>query len=244
MQYTSIEVDVLVVGGGGSGLAAAIEAREAGASVLLLEKNEKLGGSTSWSIGSVTSTGTPHQKKRGIIDSPDEHWADMPGFAGELDTRDNAELRRILCNEIPATFDWLIASGIRFMGPMPEPPHRQPRMHNVLPNSRSFIYHLSRRAKKAGVDIRTGVSVTQLLEKDNKVIGVEAKSADGILNVHARNGVVLAAGDFTNDPTLKARFMGSQEAKVEGVNQSATGDGQRMAETLGATILKIGRAHV
>ena len=90
MQYTSIEVDVLVVGGGGSGLAAAIEAREAGASVLLLEKNEKLGGSTSWSIGSVTSTGTPHQKKRGIIDSPDEHWADMPGFAGELDTRDNA----------------------------------------------------------------------------------------------------------------------------------------------------------
>lgn len=237
MQHTSIEVDVLVVGGGGSGLAAAIEAREAGASVLLLEKNEKLGGSTSWSIGSVTSTGTPHQKKRGIIDSPDEHWADMPGFAGELDTRDNAELRRILCNEIPATFDWLIASGIRFMGPMPEPPHRQPRMHNVLPNSRSFIYHLSRRAKKAGVDIRTGVSVTQLLEKDNKVIGVEAKSADGILNVHARNGVVLAAGDFTNDPTLKARFMGSQEAKVEGVNQSATGDGQRMAETLGATIL-------
>lgn len=63
MQHTSIEVDVLVVGGGGSGLAAAIEAREAGASVLLLEKNEKLGGSTSWSIGSVTSTGTPHQKK-------------------------------------------------------------------------------------------------------------------------------------------------------------------------------------
>ena len=58
MQHTSIEVDVLVVGGGGSGLAAAIEAREAGASVLLLEKNEKLGGSTSWSIGSVTSTGT------------------------------------------------------------------------------------------------------------------------------------------------------------------------------------------
>ena len=37
MQHTSIEVDVLVVGGGGSGLAAAIEAREAGASVLLLE---------------------------------------------------------------------------------------------------------------------------------------------------------------------------------------------------------------
>ncbi|MDP1533124.1 MAG: FAD-dependent oxidoreductase, partial [Rubrivivax sp.] len=76
--------DVVVVGGGGAGLAAAIEAAEAGASVLLLEKNAQLGGSTAWSIGSVTSSGTPHQRKRGINDSPAEHWADMPGFAGEL----------------------------------------------------------------------------------------------------------------------------------------------------------------
>ena len=52
--------DVVVIGGGGSGLAAAIEARAAGASVVLLEKNGKLGGSTAWSIGSITSTRTPH----------------------------------------------------------------------------------------------------------------------------------------------------------------------------------------
>jgi len=45
------DFDVVVVGGGGSGLAAAIEARSAGARVALLEKNEKLGGSTAWSIG-------------------------------------------------------------------------------------------------------------------------------------------------------------------------------------------------
>src|SRR5512139_148005 len=115
--------DVLVVGGGGAGLAAAIEARESGHSVLLLEKNPALGGSTAWSIGSVTSTGTPHQRQRGIVDDPAEHWADMPGFAGELAQRDNGGLRRILCNEIPDTFQWLLDSGVRFMGPMPEPPH-------------------------------------------------------------------------------------------------------------------------
>ncbi|MEY2617444.1 MAG: hypothetical protein RL522_446, partial [Pseudomonadota bacterium] len=128
--------DVVVVGAGGAGLAAAIEAREAGARVLLLEKNERPGGSTAWSIGSISSTQTPNQRKRGIVDTPADHWADMPGFAGDLDPRDNPALRRILCDEIPATFQWLLDSGIRFMGPMPEPPHRQPRMHNVLPNSR------------------------------------------------------------------------------------------------------------
>ena len=54
---------------------------------------------------------------------------------------------------------------------------------------------------------------------------------------HARRGVVLAAGDFTNDPELKSRYMGPQEAKVEGVNVTATGDGQKLALPLGARII-------
>jgi predicted oxidoreductase len=61
---------------------------------VLLEKNERLGGSTAWSIGSISSTGTPHQRRRGIADSPAEHWADMPGFAGALAARDKCPSRR------------------------------------------------------------------------------------------------------------------------------------------------------
>ena len=229
--------DVVVIGGGGAGLAAAIEARSQGASVLLLEKNDALGGSTAWSIGSITSSQTPHQRRHGIDDNPHDHWADMPGFAGDLADRDNHELRRILCEEIPNTFQWLLDSGVRFMGPMPEPPHRVPRMHNVLPNSRSFIYHLSRRARRAGVDIRCGHCLTQLTLRDGRVTGVEVVHAQGLQRFTARAGVVLAAGDFTSSPELKARFMGPQQAKVEAVNVTATGDGQRAAEALGAHIL-------
>ncbi len=229
--------DVVVVGGGGAGLAAAIEAREAGRSVVLLEKNPQPGGSTAWSIGSVTSSGTPHQRRRGIVDSPADHWADMPGFAGDLAGRDNDALRRVLCDEIPATFQWLLDSGVRFMGPMPEPPHRQPRMHNVLPNSRSFIYHLTRRARRAGVEIRTGMRVTSTVLEGGRVTGVDAECNRVPWRFTARGGVVLAAGDFTNDPAFKARFMGPQEAKVDGVNATATGDGQRLGEALGARIV-------
>lgn len=229
--------DVVVVGGGGAGLAAAIEARASGASVVLLEKNPRLGGSTSWSIGSITSTGTPHQRRHGIVDSPADHWADMPGFAGALAGRDNDALRRILCDEIPATFQWLLDAGVRFMGPMPEPPHRQPRMHNVLPNSRAFIYHLERRARAVGVDIRTGVQVEQLLREGGRVRGVAGTVQGEAQAFQARRAVVLAAGDFTNSPALKARFMGAQESRVGGVNPTATGDGQRMAEAIGARIV-------
>jgi fumarate reductase flavoprotein subunit len=66
MSSPALSFGVVVVGGGGAGLAAAIEARAAGASVVLLEKNDTLGGSTAWSIGSITSTGTPHQRRHGI----------------------------------------------------------------------------------------------------------------------------------------------------------------------------------
>ena len=225
--------DVVVVGGGGAGLAAAIEAREARARVVLLEKNDNLGGSTAWSVGSITTTGSPHQLRAGVQDTPDDHFRDMPLFAGDIASRDNDELRRILCDGIPDTFRWLISLGVRFFGPMPEPPHTQPRMHNVLPNSRSFIHHLERRARKVGVEIRTGTRARKLMTDGRAVIGVETDKA----RFRALRAVILGAGDFTNDPELKARYMGPREAKVEAVNETATGDGQKMALALGARVV-------
>lgn len=226
--------DVIVVGGGGAGLAAAIEARAAGAAVLLIEKNAALGGSTAWSVGSITATGTPHQQRRGIVDSPADHDADMPLFAGELADRDNAGLRRILCDEVPDAFRWLLSLGVRFHGPMPEPPHRQPRMHTVLPNALSYIHHLGRHATKVGVELRLGVRATQLVVEDRRVAGVVCDDGG---RIDARRGVVLAAGDFTNDPELKAIHLGARAAKVEAVNPTATGDGQKLALALGARIV-------
>jgi fumarate reductase flavoprotein subunit len=107
-------------------------------------------------------------------------------------------------------------------------------MHNVLPNSHSYIYHLGRRARTEGVSIRTGFGVLSLVFEKNRISGIV--SSDG-RTISARRGVILATGDFTKSPELKARFMGPQEAKVEGVNPTATGDGQKMAEAIGARIV-------
>ncbi len=229
--------DVVVVGGGGTGLAAANEARATGRSVVLIEKNEKLGGSTAWSVGSISVSGSPHQQAKGIIDTPAEHWRDMALFNGALDARDNPGLRRVLADALPDTFHWLLKHGIRFYGPMPEPPHSKPRMHNVLPNSRSFISHLERAAQRAGVVIVTAARAEDLLTEGGRVTGVACATPQGARVFKARGGVVLASGDFTNDPELKARYMGAQEAKASGVNVTATGDGQKLALKLGARIL-------
>jgi fumarate reductase flavoprotein subunit len=229
--------DVVVVGGGASGLAAAIEARALGCDVLLIEKNPQLGGSTAWSIGSVTASGTPHQLRKGISDRPEDHWRDMARFNGDLDPRDNAELRRLLAEAMPETFRWLLAHGVRFYGPMPEPPHTKPRMHNVLPNARAFITHLDRAARRAGVVIMCGARATALLAEHGRTVAVDCETRGGPQRLRARGGIVLATGDFTSDPELKARFMGPQEAKIDGVNVTATGDGQKLALPLGARII-------
>jgi fumarate reductase flavoprotein subunit len=74
--------------------------------------------------------------------------------------------------------------------------------------------------------------VTGLEVRSGNVVGVKTER-----HLYTSSTTVLATGDFTNSPELKARFMGPQEAKVEGVNLTATGDGQKMAEALGARIL-------
>ncbi len=233
-----MEAGVVVIGGGGSGLAAAVEAATHGASVVLLEKNPALGGTTARSIGSITATCTPHQRRAGIVDSPEEHYQDMALFAKNISRPENDVLRRVLTQNVPETVRWLCALGVEFFGPLEEPPHQKPRMHNVLPNSRAYIFHLERRARRIGVRILTSSRARRLLFSEDRVVGVEfdQPGRPGLV-VRATRGVVLASGDYSANPDMKRKFISEAVANTEPINPASTGDGQQMALALGAKIL-------
>jgi succinate dehydrogenase/fumarate reductase flavoprotein subunit len=232
------EADVIVVGGGGAGLAAAAEAARLGRTVILLEKNPQTGGTTSWSVGSITATNTPHQQRAGIKDSPHAHFEDLAVHAGDLAPRDNLALRRLLVENTTDMLEWLMKLGVVFVGPMPEPPHRYPRMHNVVPNSKSFAYHLTRHCRELGVDIRVNTRSERLVDENGRIVGVDAKMPSGARHLfRARGGVVLASGDYAGAADLKSELASTDLADVEAVNASATGDGHRMALQVGATVL-------
>jgi len=235
----TIETDVLVVGGGGSGLAAAIEAARAGRRVVLLEKNEKTGGSTGWSVGSITATRTPDQQRKGITDDPQHHFEDMGKLAGPLLPRDNLELRRTLVQNVTGTVAWLRSLGVEFFGPGEEPPHhRLPRMHNVLPTSGAYVYHLTRAARRERVDIHTRTRATRIVLDGDAVRGVEAEDAEGRpVFYQARRGVVLAGGDYSGSAEFKTRYGSAALARVPAVNQTNTGDCQRMVLEIGGEVL-------
>lgn len=232
-------VDIIVVGGGGAGLMAALSASATGCSVLLLEKCPQLGGTTALSVGTICATATRLQSAAGISDNPDDHFVDMAKFIGPLLDRDNLALRRLLVDEVPETIRQLEALGVTFMGPLPEPPHRQPRLHAILPHARGYIRHLARACRANGVALRTQAPVRALSAEAGRVTGVEiARPGGASERISARLGVILASGDFSAaDRDYKQRFMSGALLDVDGINPASTGDGQRMGEAVGAEIV-------
>ena len=228
----SEKFDVIVVGGGGAGLMAAYSAGRAGAKVLLVEKNQEVGGTTGLSVGTICATSTRLQKEAGISDNPDSHFVDMEKFMGERKDRDNPVLRRILVDEVPETIRLLEELGVTFMGPLPEPPHSQPRLHAVLPHSRSFIRHLTRACQRHGVKFLTGAVVDDLLVEGGRVQGIALAGAPGGQDrklVRARRGVILATGDFSSSALeYKRKYMSGPLLEIGGINPASTGDGQRI----------------
>lgn len=236
----SEQFDVIVVGGGGSGLAAAVSAAENGASVLLLEKQPTLGGTTAIAVGSFTANRTRLQQTAGLTDSVADHAEDAGKFApAEIEAHNNAELRHFFLEHSADTLHWLIDLGIHFHGPSPEPPNRTARMHNVVPSARAYIDTLSRRLLQLGGAIRTGSAVRELIRDHDGVHGVVAQEADATTRYVARRGVILAAGDYANSPALIDRFKGREFAEIDGINVNATGDGHLLAEAAGARLVNM-----
>jgi succinate dehydrogenase/fumarate reductase flavoprotein subunit len=121
------EADVVVIGSGATGYTAAIVAREAGATVIVVEAENHIGGHAITSGGNVPlGGGTSVQKKHGIEDSPDLLFHDLTDWSvvepnGFPDYRYNdREIIRAFADHSVATFEWLVAHGVIFVDKAPD----------------------------------------------------------------------------------------------------------------------------
>src|SRR5580693_3753249 len=106
------DYDVIVVGGGGAGLAAALEALEHGARVLIVDAGDRLGGSTNLSGGHVYAAGTSVQRAAGIEDDRPRAAYDYVMMLNQY--RLEPSVVRRLCESAPAAVEWLIGLGVQF----------------------------------------------------------------------------------------------------------------------------------
>src|SRR5215471_7707626 len=121
------EADIVVIGAGATGLPAAIVAREAGCSVILVEAERDIGGHAIISGGNVPlGGGTSVQRQYGIADTPDLLFRDLTDWSvvgpnGFPDYRYNdREIIRAFADNSAATFEWLLAHGVEFVDKAPD----------------------------------------------------------------------------------------------------------------------------
>lgn len=231
------DFDVIVVGGGGAGLCAAMEAQAAGASVMVLEADKQVGGATLQSGGVFYAAGTSVQKARGIEDSPDA----MFEYVMNLNQWEiNPAILRILCDRGPETIDWLIGLGAEF------PPEwlmcsgveSVPRGHPSRGGPGSVGETIVRAFEACHIETAVATRVDSLLVEAGRVTGIRAAGAE--LRAGA---VIVTTGGFGNSPEMLARYwpsMAYHGDRVYAVHWHAPfilGDGLKMGEAIGAHIV-------
>ncbi len=225
--------DVLVVGGGGAGLSAAIWAKKAGADVICIEKTSSpMGSSTAVSAGGFAAAGTSSQKKQGVQDSPELLYKDIMTVTGG--DADPAITKRYAADSLKA-YEWLMDLGVSLVLLQMVEGHSVAREHWL--NAAQMMQLLEKDAKAKGVKLLTDTALKHLIvDPKGRVIGVQAAGKKGNVNIKARKAVILACGGFSANLQLCGEFGGPEYRTVRQLGGSGnTGEGLLMGLSLGAS---------
>jgi fumarate reductase flavoprotein subunit len=227
------DCDVAVIGAGAAGLACAIAAADAGASVVVLEACGQVGGSSRLSGGHVFAAGTSVQRASGIEDDADamfEHYMTLNQWMVE------PSVVRRYCDASGATVEWLRELGIEFDGVYVSGVGDVARGHLTRGEGHEVISTLDRHCSQRGVEIVFGARVSELLrDDDGHVTGVRANGDE----LHA-GAVVVATGGFGANPELLAKHYPDAAAPGDWTwyigSPDARGDGIMLGEGVGAAL--------
>jgi fumarate reductase flavoprotein subunit len=229
-------VDVLVIGAGAAGLVAALSATEAGASVLVLERDAVPRGSTALSAGLVPAAGTRFQRAAGISDSEATFAADIMGKAGG--EPDPAAVARVVSLVGPA-LEWLAdAHAVPFsvIGNFSYPGHSAFRMHGLPSRSGAELMdRLRSAAEHAGVDIVTEARATTLMHDDaGRVHGVRFVRPDGQEDSVGCKALILACNGYGGNSALVTAHLPQMANALYFGHPGNQGEALLWGEALGA----------
>jgi fumarate reductase flavoprotein subunit len=241
MVLSEPDLDVLVIGAGACGLAAAIAAYDAGADVAIVEKLDSAGGNSALSTGSVPAAGTRFQRAAGIDDSPQRFLDDLMRTGGPTDC---PHLVRRLVETSAATVEWLVdtvGARMTLVTAYKHVGHSAPRLHAPASRrGRDLVDDLLAAAQKRGIPLAVGNGANALIaDTSGGVIGAEIDANGATQRVLARK-TVLAVNGFAGNRELVARFCpeigGAQYFGARG----STGEAVLWGEMLGAALGNIG----
>ena len=244
--------DVIVVGSGFAGLSAAIEAKNGGKSVIVLEKMYAPGGNSIISDGGVAAPETRLQKRYNIEDSPENMYKDMLDAGLGLN---NPDLLEVLTENARETFDWTIDYlGVEYIDKVDLfSGHTTPRCYLAKDISgRTIIKRQLEKIHELGIEVRLKSKFEEfILDEDKSVIGVKIRedynykaSEEGIEKyIKAESGVVLATGGFSSDINFRSILDPRLTEEIDTTNKPfATAQG--LKEALKIRAMPVQLSHI
>ncbi len=213
------EADIVVIGSGATGLPAAVVAREAGASVIVVEAESHIGGHAITSGGNLPlGGGTSYQKKHGIEDSAELFFQDLTDWS-VVETNgfppyryNDREIVRAFADNSVATFEFLLAHGVKVIDRRPNNIGHEIGVSALRTMQISVedwpMVHTGGPADPTDPEIRAGAGLIRPLEVAARNAGVDILLEHRMTAIHreaANTGHVLGIAADHNDTTCHIR---------------------------------------
>ena len=231
--------DAVIVGSGGTGLTAAIQAHELGLDVAVFEKNVELGGNTNRASSGMNAAETNVQLHHGVIDNVADFYRETYKDGGKLNDKDM--LGYFVYHSAPA-ISWLADHGIKLdditvTGGMSK--KRTHRPASMAPIGGFLVKSLLNVAAQQNIPVFNETKVDQLLQDaTGRVNGIKL-SLDGHSQEVKAKAVILATGGFGASKAYMKRYR-PDLIDYKTTNQpGATGDGLELAEEVGAELMQM-----
>jgi fumarate reductase flavoprotein subunit len=226
---------VVIVGGGGCGLTAALAARDAGAEVLVIERDASPRGTTAMSTGLIPAAGTPEQAAEGIVDSPEIFAADI---VAKTKGRTDAAIALRLAQESAETVGWLrerhgvplsLVDGFLYPG------HSARRMYGTPHRTgEELMAALNAACAAAGVDVLTDAAARDLVVEGDRVTALTVERPDGSVETIGCGTLVLACCGFGGDAAMVAEHIPEIDGAVFHGHPGNKGDAVKWGTAMGA----------
>jgi fumarate reductase flavoprotein subunit len=230
-SMNATETEVVVIGSGAAGLAAALTAAEEGAKVIIFEKERSPGGTSNFLQGTF-AVESDMQRERYIMYSRDEAFKAIMEYSHWIA---NPRLVRAIINESGATISWLQKQGVGFTDATINMPDSPRTYHVIKGRGEALVKALTTRAKEKGIDIRLATLVKRIVKQGDRRTGVIVEADGEEIQVSAR-AVIIASGGYANNKDWIKKYTGFDLGVnlMPVGNVDKTGDGIRMAWEVGA----------
>jgi fumarate reductase flavoprotein subunit len=236
--------DVVVIGSGGTGLAAAIQASDRDTSVLLVEKMPTIGGNTIKASVGMNAAGTRFQKLKGIHDCKEKFYQEsLKGGHGT----NNPELLRSFVENAPEAIEWLADRGIELnditiTGGMSTDRTHRPADRSAVGGF--LISGLQRNIAQRDIDVMLDTDVLEILMENGAVSGLRVKNDENEeLTIRAKS-IVMATGGFSANQEMVVKYRPDLKGFVTTNHKGATGTGIALLERIGAGTVDMGEIQI